>query len=271
MDGGRAYAWSCLYMNMHMLCVDIVAVYVHVSVHVPMCRDIYEHMLHVSETYATEEPFEEQQKKANVHGYKWTELLRLPYFEPSRFVTVDPMHCLFLGMAHNTSAAGATEAYSMHRAPQLMRMYTRWCRCRSCQRFLVSNPQLLPRHVHGKLCAYVHVHVRVLVGGCACASECACPCYCTCPCPCEGVWLHRVAATQGVAAEGSRAHDAESLATAYQAHCQRVDHVDRGAVTGGDETDTDATRRREEGNSRLREFEAAGEACTCWMVSLCMR
>lgn len=54
-------------------------------------------MLHVRETYSTREPFEQQQKKANEHGYKWTELLRLPYFEPSRFVTVDPMHCLFLG------------------------------------------------------------------------------------------------------------------------------------------------------------------------------
>jgi hypothetical protein len=55
-------------------------------------------MLHVRDTYSTLEPFEQQQKKANEHGYKWTELLRLPYFEPSRFVTVDPMHCLFLGM-----------------------------------------------------------------------------------------------------------------------------------------------------------------------------
>ena len=30
---------------------------------------------------------------------RWSELLRLPYFDPVRFATVDPMHCLFLGIA----------------------------------------------------------------------------------------------------------------------------------------------------------------------------
>ena len=30
---------------------------------------------------------------------RWTELLRLPYFNPIRFTIVDPMHCLFLGIA----------------------------------------------------------------------------------------------------------------------------------------------------------------------------
>jgi hypothetical protein len=32
-------------------------------------------------------------------GVRWSELLRLPYFDPIRFVIVDPMHCLFLGIA----------------------------------------------------------------------------------------------------------------------------------------------------------------------------
>ena len=32
-------------------------------------------------------------------GIRWSELLRLPYFDPIRFLTVDPMHCLFLGIA----------------------------------------------------------------------------------------------------------------------------------------------------------------------------
>ena len=32
-------------------------------------------------------------------GVRWSELLRLPYFDPIRFITVDPMHCLFLGIA----------------------------------------------------------------------------------------------------------------------------------------------------------------------------
>jgi len=33
------------------------------------------------------------------HGVRWSELLRLPYMDPIRFAAVDPMHCLFLGIA----------------------------------------------------------------------------------------------------------------------------------------------------------------------------
>jgi hypothetical protein len=32
-------------------------------------------------------------------GVRWSELLRLPYFDPIRFITFDPMHFLFLGIA----------------------------------------------------------------------------------------------------------------------------------------------------------------------------
>jgi hypothetical protein len=32
-------------------------------------------------------------------GVRWSELLRLSYFDPICFVVVDPMHCLFLGIA----------------------------------------------------------------------------------------------------------------------------------------------------------------------------
>ena len=32
-------------------------------------------------------------------GVRWSELLRLPYFDPIRSIIVDPMHCLFLGIA----------------------------------------------------------------------------------------------------------------------------------------------------------------------------
>ncbi|GET57122.1 hypothetical protein GLOIN_2v1775288 [Rhizophagus irregularis DAOM 181602=DAOM 197198] len=32
-------------------------------------------------------------------GVRWSELLHLSYFDPIRFITVDPMHCLFLGIA----------------------------------------------------------------------------------------------------------------------------------------------------------------------------
>ena len=34
-----------------------------------------------------------------IAGVRWTELLRLQYFDPIRFLTIDPMHCLFLGIA----------------------------------------------------------------------------------------------------------------------------------------------------------------------------
>jgi hypothetical protein len=33
------------------------------------------------------------------HGVRWSELLRLPYMDPIRFAVIDPMHCLFLGVA----------------------------------------------------------------------------------------------------------------------------------------------------------------------------
>jgi Transposase family tnp2 len=33
------------------------------------------------------------------YGVHWSELLRLPYMDPIRFAVVDPMHCLFLGVA----------------------------------------------------------------------------------------------------------------------------------------------------------------------------
>ena len=34
-----------------------------------------------------------------INGVRWSELLRLPYMDPIRFAVVDPMHCLFLGIA----------------------------------------------------------------------------------------------------------------------------------------------------------------------------
>ena len=33
------------------------------------------------------------------NGVRWSELLRLTYFDPIRFIIVDLMHCLFLGIA----------------------------------------------------------------------------------------------------------------------------------------------------------------------------
>ena len=43
----------------------------------------------------------EAERKRHVSStlVRWTELLRLPYFNPIRHLIVDPMHCLFLGIA----------------------------------------------------------------------------------------------------------------------------------------------------------------------------
>ena len=32
-------------------------------------------------------------------GVRWSELLRLQYFNPNHFLIIDSMHCLFLGIA----------------------------------------------------------------------------------------------------------------------------------------------------------------------------
>ncbi|MBV8802715.1 MAG: hypothetical protein JO131_07115 [Gammaproteobacteria bacterium] len=43
----------------------------------------------------------EESRKAHVsqHHVRWSEIYRLPYFNPVRLCVVDPMHCLFLGVA----------------------------------------------------------------------------------------------------------------------------------------------------------------------------
>jgi hypothetical protein len=43
----------------------------------------------------------EESRKVHVSQYhvRWSEIYRLPYFNPVRFCVVDPMHCLFLGIA----------------------------------------------------------------------------------------------------------------------------------------------------------------------------
>jgi hypothetical protein len=41
----------------------------------------------------------ERERFVRQNGVRWSELLRLPYFDPIQFVVVDPMHCLFLGIA----------------------------------------------------------------------------------------------------------------------------------------------------------------------------
>ena len=40
-----------------------------------------------------------QKRLVKQTGVKWTELLRLPYFDPVTFITIDLIHCLFLSIA----------------------------------------------------------------------------------------------------------------------------------------------------------------------------
>jgi hypothetical protein len=40
-------------------------------------------------------------KKFQANGIRWSELWRLPYWDPTRQLVVDPMHCLFLGLAQH--------------------------------------------------------------------------------------------------------------------------------------------------------------------------
>jgi hypothetical protein len=55
------------------------------------CRSYTEKWWNTSNTTATKAVF-------NKHGLWWSELLRLPYFDPSQFVIIDAMHNLFLGL-----------------------------------------------------------------------------------------------------------------------------------------------------------------------------
>jgi Transposase family tnp2. len=43
----------------------------------------------------------EQVKITAAHGVRWSELWRLPYWDPTRQLVVDPMHCLFEGVIHH--------------------------------------------------------------------------------------------------------------------------------------------------------------------------
>ena len=61
-------------------------------------RSPVEHRLHVEEIL--EQPTQEQRNaKESLYGARYSELLRLPYFDCIRFTIVDPMHNLFLGTA----------------------------------------------------------------------------------------------------------------------------------------------------------------------------
>ena len=62
-------------------------------------RNVNEHVENACHDFGNRKPYQKQSQNANATGYKWSELLRLPYWEPSHMLPVDPMHCLFLGKA----------------------------------------------------------------------------------------------------------------------------------------------------------------------------
>lgn len=43
-------------------------------------------------------PPDKREAHFNLHGARWFELARLPYFDPVRMSVIDPMHCLLLGV-----------------------------------------------------------------------------------------------------------------------------------------------------------------------------
>jgi len=58
------------------------------------CRKAAKHFRRAGPSTAAAESIVDQT------GVRWSQLLRLPYFDPSRFVIVDAMHNLFLGLIH---------------------------------------------------------------------------------------------------------------------------------------------------------------------------
>jgi hypothetical protein len=61
-------------------------------------RNIVDHRRHVTEILA-QCTQEQRNSKESLYGARYSELLRLPYFDCIRFTIVDPMHNLFLGTA----------------------------------------------------------------------------------------------------------------------------------------------------------------------------
>ena len=62
-------------------------------------RDLEEHRRNAEDWRKCKTDNERKQHVSDTH-VRWSEMLRLPYFNPIRHLVVDPMHCLFLGIAH---------------------------------------------------------------------------------------------------------------------------------------------------------------------------
>ncbi|GET54634.1 hypothetical protein GLOIN_2v1776801 [Rhizophagus irregularis DAOM 181602=DAOM 197198] len=62
-------------------------------------RDLDEHRRN-AELWRLCKSEEERKRHVSSIHVRWSELLRLPYFNPIRYLVIDSMHCLFLGIAH---------------------------------------------------------------------------------------------------------------------------------------------------------------------------
>ena len=62
-------------------------------------RDLDEHRMN-AEGWRQCKSNDERKQHVSATLVRWSEMLRLPYFNPIRHLVVDPMHCLFLGIAH---------------------------------------------------------------------------------------------------------------------------------------------------------------------------
>lgn len=69
----------------------------------------------LAEAYQNFATWEEQEAHFKTHGVRWTELWRLPYWNPSRQLVVDPMHCILEGVvqAHCREILGLTTVSSL--------------------------------------------------------------------------------------------------------------------------------------------------------------
>ena len=63
-------------------------------------RDSEEMRKH-AELWKEASTLEEQDKIFTTHGTRWSEMWRLPYWNPTRQLVVDAMHCILEGVAHN--------------------------------------------------------------------------------------------------------------------------------------------------------------------------
>ena len=62
-------------------------------------RDLEEHRQNAEGWRQCKSNNERKQHVSDTH-VRWSEMLRLPYFSPIWHLVIDPMHCLFLGIAH---------------------------------------------------------------------------------------------------------------------------------------------------------------------------